>query len=186
MARSAQGNSVYQSIDTLLKALSRILALIGGGLLLAVTALVVVSVGGRALIWAGLGPVPGDFELVESATALAIFCFLPWCQMERGHVSVDVFADWLGPRIDVVLQIAFNMLITAAAAFILWRLWAGMQDKMLYNETTFILQFPVWWGYAACVPVGTVFVLVAAWSVVRSVVDARAVFSGTDTTGERG
>jgi TRAP-type C4-dicarboxylate transport system permease small subunit len=177
VAPSVQGEGVYRPITSLLTALSRLLALIGGALLLVVTILVVVSVGGRALIWAGLGPVPGDFELVEAATALAVFCFLPWCQMERGHVSVDVFADMLGPRVDAVLQIAFNILMTAAAAFILWRLWAGMQDKMQYNETTFILQFPVWWGYAACVPVAAVFVLVCAWTVVRSATETRAAFS---------
>ncbi|MEQ8584869.1 MAG: TRAP transporter small permease [Thalassobaculaceae bacterium] len=168
---------MYRSITAVLTALSRVLALIGGLLLIAVTALVVASVSGRALIWAGLGPVPGDFELVEAATALAVFCFLPWCQLERGHVSVDVFADMLGPRLDAALQVVFNGLMTVAAAFILWRLWAGMQDKMLYNETTFILQFPVWWGYATCVPVAAVFVLVCAWTAVQSAAETRAAFS---------
>lgn len=170
------GVGVYRTITAVLTALSRFLALIGGLLLLTVTALVVTSVSGRALIWAGLGPVPGDFELVEAATALAVFCFLPWCQLERGHVSVDVFVDLLGPRIDAVLQVAFNALMTVAAAFILWRLWAGMQDKMQYNETTFILQFPVWWGYAACAPVAAVFVLVCVWTVVRSAAETRVAF----------
>lgn len=175
---------MYRSITAVLTALSQVLALIGGLLLLAVTTLVVASVSGRALIWAGLGPVPGDFELVEAATALAVFCFLPWCQLERGHVSVDVFADMMGPRVDAALQVVFNGLMTGAAAFILWRLWAGMQDKMQYNETTFILQFPVWWGYAACAPVAAVFVLVCAWTVVRSAAETRAAFSRSG--GEHG
>lgn len=164
---------MYSTISRLLTGLSRLLAMLGGALLLAITALVVLSVSGRALIWAGLGPIPGDFELVEAATALAVFCFLPWCQMERGHVSVDIFADQLGTRANTVLAVLFDLAMTAAAGFILWRLWAGMQDKMQYNETTFILQFPVWWGYAVCVPVGAVFVIVCAWTVVRSLVEGR-------------
>lgn len=164
---------MYSMISRFLTGLSRLLAMLGGALLLAITALVVLSVSGRALIWAGLGPIPGDFELVEAATALAVFCFLPWCQMERGHVSVDIFADQFGTRANTVLAVLFDLAMTAAAGFILWRLWAGMQDKMQYNETTFILQFPVWWGYAVCVPVGAVFVIVCAWTVVRSLVEGR-------------
>lgn len=168
---------MYQTLAGWLTGLSRLLALIGGLLLILITTLVVVSVSGRALVWAGLAPVPGDFELVEAGTALAVFCFLPWCQMQRGHVSVDVFVEMLGPRVDAVLSIFFNALMTVIAGFILWRLWAGMNDKMLYNETTFILQFPVWWGYAVCIPVAAVFVLVSGWTVIRSVVETRAVFS---------
>lgn len=168
---------MYRTITAVLTVLSRLLALFGGALLLGVTTLVVVSVSGRALIWAGLGPIPGDFELVEAATALAVFSFLPWCQMRRGHVSVDVFVEMLGPRVDTLLSIVFNVLMTIVSAFILWRLWAGMADKLQYNETSFILQFPVWWGYAVCVPVAAVFVLVCAWTVVRSVVETRTAFA---------
>lgn len=164
---------MYSTISGFLTGLSRLLAMLGGILLLAITALVVLSVSGRALIWAGLGPIPGDFELVEAGTALAVFCFLPWCQLQRGHVSVDIFADWLGPRIDTALTVLFDLAMTVAAGFILWRLWAGMQDKMQYNETTYILQFPVWWGYAVCVPVSAVFVLICAWTAVRGLVEGR-------------
>ena len=56
---------------------SRLLAWFGGCMLSALALLSVVSISGRALSVAGLGPVPGDFELVEAGTALAVFCFLP-------------------------------------------------------------------------------------------------------------
>lgn len=164
---------VYGAISRFLGGLSRLLALLGGLLLLAVIAIVVVSVIGRELAAYGMGPgpIPGDFELVEAATALAIFCFMPWCQMERGHVSVDILAALIGPRFDAALSVLFNVLMTVIAGFILWRLWAGMMDKIQYNETSFILQFPVWWGYAVCVPVAGVFVVAAAWTVVRSLIE---------------
>ena len=54
-------------------------AIFGGILLVAVTVMVVASVAGRAMIGLGLGPVPGDFELVEVGIGVAIFYFLPWC-----------------------------------------------------------------------------------------------------------
>ncbi len=163
--------SPYHSISSGLDQLCRGLAILGGGVLVAVMVIVVVSVSGRALIDLGLGPIPGDFELVEVGTAIAVFSFLPWCQLKRGHVSVDVLQTVIGRRGDAVLSVLYNLLMTGVAGLILWRLWAGMQDKITYSETTFILQFPVWWGYAACVPIAGVFVLVSAWTVVRSVVD---------------
>lgn len=146
--------SAVNVIDRAVTALSRVLALAGGAVLLAVIVLVVVSIIGRALIPLGLGPVPGDFELVKLGMAVAVFGFLPWCQLNRGHVSVDLFAPLLGPRRDALAFVLHNMAMTAAGAFITWRLWAGMADKMTYRETTFILRLPVWWGYAVCIPLG--------------------------------
>ena len=46
--------------------------------LIALILLTVVSVVGRALFSA---PIPGDFELVEIGMAVAVFAFLPYCQL---------------------------------------------------------------------------------------------------------
>jgi hypothetical protein len=53
---------------------ARWLALAGGVLLCVLCVMVVISVSGRALGGIGLKPVPGDFELVEMGTAIAVFC----------------------------------------------------------------------------------------------------------------
>jgi TRAP-type C4-dicarboxylate transport system permease small subunit len=96
-----------------------------------------------------LGPVPGDFELVEALTAFAVFAFLPWCQLKRGHATVDVFTRLLPPRANRLIDLACEVLMTMVVALIAWRLWHGMLDKMRYHETSFILQFPLWWAFAA-------------------------------------
>ncbi|MGH6902063.1 MAG: TRAP transporter small permease subunit, partial [Geminicoccaceae bacterium] len=70
-------------------------ALIGGAILFALTLLTVVSVAGRAVFSA---PIPGDFELVEVGMAVAIFAFLPYCQIVRGNVIVDLFTAKASPR----------------------------------------------------------------------------------------
>ena len=144
------------------------LALAGGAVLVAITVLTIASITGRAFIFAGLSPVPGDFELVEAGTALAVFCFLPWCQLRGGHVSVDLLAGRYGDAMNTVLAFVWNILITAATGFIAWRLWYGMLDKMRYNETSFILQIPVWMFYAACIPPVAVAVAAGIVSSIRS------------------
>lgn len=155
-------------VGGMVEKLARWLAILGGTVLAALVVLTVTSITGRFFIFAGLGPVPGDFELVEVCTAFAVFSFLPWCQYRRGHVTVDIFVSWLPSKKMAFLSFVSNLLLTGISAFIFWRLILGTFDKQAYNETTFILQFPLWWGYAACLLGGAVFVIVSAYSVWRS------------------
>jgi TRAP-type C4-dicarboxylate transport system permease small subunit len=146
-------------VGAIVGALSMWLALVGGIVFIALTVMTVVSIAGRALsplAPAWLGPVRGDYELVVAGSAVAVFFFLPWCQFRRGHITVDIFFARASPRTVALLSLVGNVLMTAAAALIAWRLGAGMNDKFRYFETTFILQMPVWWGYAAS--------LIGAWA----------------------
>jgi TRAP-type C4-dicarboxylate transport system permease small subunit len=152
--------------------IAQLLAIAGGIVLIAIVVLVVLSVSGRALLQFGLGPIPGDFELVEAGSAFAAFSFLAWCQYRRGHVTVDLFVQRFGPRGLAVLSFAGNILMTLAALFIAWRLGLGLQDKKLFRETTFILQIPLWWSYAASLVGAWAFALVSLYTVWRSLNEA--------------
>ncbi|MBA5764788.1 TRAP transporter small permease, partial [Vibrio sp. 404] len=54
-----------------LEALARAMAYGGGLVLVAIAVITVASIIGRALIRLGLGPITGDFELVEAGCAVA-------------------------------------------------------------------------------------------------------------------
>jgi len=58
----------------------------------------------------GVGPINGDFELVEAGVAFAIFAFLPLCQISAGHASVDIFTAKLPMRINRVLQLGIDVI----------------------------------------------------------------------------
>src|SRR3546814_9392756 len=88
------------------------------------------------LISVGLSPVPGDFELVEAGTAFAVLAFMGLCQYHRGHVTVDLFLSRAGPRVNAVIDVVANLLMTGAAGVLTWRLCLGMIDKRSYGETT--------------------------------------------------
>lgn len=156
------------------------LALAGGTALVGMIVLTVVSVTGRGLIWAGLGPVPGDYEIVEMAAAFAIFAFLPWCQFKRGHVTVDLFLSAAGPKVNRAIDLVADILLTLAAGVIAWRLWLGLVDKYRFHETTFILQLPLWWGYAVALIGAGVFVAVGAFTILRSAEALRAALRGEE------
>lgn len=149
--------------------IARGLAGAGGLVLLALVVMTCASVAGRglatlayadwlntaapwlaqALAALGPGPVKGDFELVESGIAFAIFAFLPWCQLRSGHATVDLIANRLPGRAGLWLTAVWEVVFALVLLFIAWRLEDGMQGKLRNGETTFLLQMPVWWAYAA-------------------------------------
>jgi len=125
-------------------------ALAGGVVLVAVTLMVVASVTGRALLDVGLGPIPGDFELVEVGIGIAIFFFLPWCYLRGGHATVDLLYMHTPPWFRTTIDTISDLTMLAIWIVLTWKLGEGMLEKREYMETTFILQMPLWWGYAFC------------------------------------
>lgn len=153
-------------LDKGIQKLAQFMALLGGAVLCLLVLMVCVSITGREigdlahdgalgrlgdwLIARGIGPVLGDFELVEAGVAFAIFAFLPLTQLSGAHAKVDVFTSGMGAGVNHALATFWSIVMAAITILITWRLFAGMHDKMRYAETTFLIQFPIWWAYAAC------------------------------------
>lgn len=141
------------------------MALLGGAVLCLLVLMVCVSISGRELsdlafsgilgefgewlIGQGVGPILGDFELVEAGVAFAIFAFLPLTQLSGAHAKVDVFTSGLGVSVNRALATFWSIVMAVIIVLITWRLFVGMQDKIRYGETTYLIQFPIWWAYAA-------------------------------------
>lgn len=129
--------------------LCRALAIAGGALLGSLALLVVASVVGRACCDA---PVPGDYELAQIAVAVAVSLCLPWCQWRRGHVAVDFFTAQLSPRRQIRLDAGGALVLALLCTLLAWRATVGAIDMQAVGETTMIVGFPLWIGYAAMLP----------------------------------
>ncbi len=163
--------------------LAKLMALAGGVVLIALVLLVVVSVTGRALLWAGLRPVRGDYELVEAGIGFAVFAFLPWAHLERGHAIVTIVTDRFGPIVNRWILVVTDIMMLVAASFIAWRLYDGMLDKFRYNETTLLLRMPLGWSYSAALAGAVVFVIVALYVLGRSISNAMGGRSEIQSSG---
>ncbi|MCP3970829.1 MAG: TRAP transporter small permease [Rhodobacteraceae bacterium] len=97
----------------------------------------------------GIGPILGDFELVEAGVAFSIFAFIPLCQITASHASVDIITNHLPRGLNRFLGMMIEIVFAAVLIMIAWKLSDGMFSKKRYGETTFLLQFPIWWAYAA-------------------------------------
>lgn len=116
-------------------------ALGGGMLLLAIVLLNAASLVGNIFF---NQPVPGDFEIVEMGVAVAVFAFLPYCQITGANVSADIFTSWVGPRTISVLSAIASVVAFAFAILLVWRMYLGLIDYREYREVTTIYQIPIW------------------------------------------
>ncbi|WP_460275424.1 TRAP transporter small permease [Celeribacter sp. ULVN23_4] len=159
---------MYDTLSKRIGQIARLTAYAGGFGLFAVIVVTCVSVTGRALGGLGLGPLPGDIELVEFGIGFAVFTTLPYAQYIRAHARVDLFKPVFGGVLNRLLDLIGNLLMFGLIAVLTWRLWLGMLDKAAYGETSFILQIPLVWGYRAALAAMIVAVIVAAFCVLRS------------------
>lgn len=115
-------------------------AILGGLLLLLVMAMNVISVIG-GVVWR---PFPGDFELTQVGVAVAVFSFLPFCQIYEQNVTADIFTQRASARFVLALRLVTAVIALGFAALLFWRMYDGLHDQRDYGYTTTILQFPVW------------------------------------------
>lgn len=145
-------------------------ALAGGAVLLG---LVAVNVG--AVAAAALGrPFAGDFELTEMGAAVAVFAFLPYCQLTDANARADIFMSRMPVRVRAALGLVASLAALLFALVLFWRMQAGLLDQYRDHYTTAILQVPHW---IAFVPILVSLVLLAVASALTLADDVRRVRS---------
>jgi len=147
-------------------------ALLGGIVLLSIVLLTTWSVATGFVLGK---PLPGDFELTEVLVAVAVFSFLPYCQLTDSNVTADLFTASAGPRTVAALGVLAALLALAISLLLAWRTWAGMLDYRQFVETTAILKIPIWTAYVPAV--ASLALLVLACAVVLAK-NARALLRG--------
>lgn len=145
----------------LLEILSRLLAFIGGLLLVAMTLMATYSIAMRTLFDE---PLLGDVELVQMGCGIAIVFFLPLCQLRRGNVIVDVFTLHAPQRVRNALDALGGVLMALAAALLAWRSWLGMVDAYGTGEESIIMGLPIWWSMTAFAPAFALLSVVALYT----------------------
>ena len=160
----AEASVEHSRLGRALELGSTVLALAGGLVLTALMLMSITSIAGR---WLFSRPLPGDFELVEIGSGLAIFLFLPACQLRGANVIVDFFTTRLGRRGQAWLDAFGALLYTLVAALFAWRLVFGGLDYLRYGERTMVLGMPLWWSFTLILPAMLWLVLVSAYTTWR-------------------
>ncbi|MBX7228378.1 MAG: TRAP transporter small permease [Burkholderiaceae bacterium] len=128
--------------------LAKVSALLGAITLLGMALMSTISISGRVLF---SQPLPGDFELAQLLSAVAVALFLPYCHVQRAHIFVDFFTLKAPKQFRQSLDACAQLLMSLLAALLSWRLAAGLISARAAQETTPILGFPIWIAFIALV-----------------------------------
>lgn len=143
--------------------------LIGGLLLVACAGLTTLSIVTHAVF---NKPIAGEFELVSFGTSWAVYFFLPYCQLVKGNVVVDVFMARAGPRLRAVADAVGGLLFFAVVALLLWRMTVGAVEMAGTGQTSAVMRVAYWWSFPpalACLALLAVVTLYTLWQSLRGV-----------------
>ena len=168
---SSSGSRPTDPVGRWLFAISRVLAVFGGIVLFAMSALTGVSVTSRAAFTA---PIPGDFELVSIGIGVAVFAFLPYCQITRSNVIVDFFMVRAPTRAKAFCDAIGALFYLVIGSILTWRLILGGLDMYRYSERTMTINFPRWTTFPISILMMMFLVVVIAYTLWRSIAETRA------------
>ena len=117
-------------------------AFFGGSLMLAAGMLIVASIATR---WFLAASIPGDVELIQAATAVAAFAFLPFGQLNRSNIVVDTFTQRLPERVRTAIDAFWDIIYAAAAVILSWRLSVAAFDAIRSHTVSTVIGLPIGW-----------------------------------------
>jgi TRAP-type C4-dicarboxylate transport system permease small subunit len=110
--------------------------------MLAAGMLIVASIATR---WFLAASIPGDVELIQAATAVAAFAFLPFGQLNRSNIVVDTFTQRLPERVCTAIDAFWDIVYAAAAVILSWRLSVAAVDAIRSHTVTTVIGLPIGW-----------------------------------------
>ena len=149
----------------LIRRAAEVWALAGGVLLLLVVLVNAASLVGNVLL---AQPIAGDFEIVEVGVAVAVFAFLPYCQVTGANVTADIFTAGASRRWQAIFALIAALVALGFAGLLLWRMALGLADFREYEETTTIYQFPLWIAFVPILVSLALLVLAASASLLEA------------------
>lgn len=132
-------------------------AVLGGVITLAIAVIVTASVIGRNLLDQGI---PGDFEYVQMGTAIAVFAFLPFCQLRRGNIVVDTFSTRWPPRLRILVDAFWDLVYAGIMGLLAFCLFRGALDIKASGTATMVMGTPIWPAVLICALLCTLLSLV--------------------------
>jgi TRAP-type C4-dicarboxylate transport system permease small subunit len=127
-----------------LRRLIKYWALAGGVIILVLVLITAASALSNLL--AGV-PFAGEYELAKHFVGIAIFTFLPYCQLTGANVTVDIFTERVSERAKSAMLLLSSLLATAFAILLLRQMSLGFRDYLRYGEVTATLHVPLWTAF---------------------------------------
>jgi TRAP-type C4-dicarboxylate transport system permease small subunit len=128
----------------LLRGIIRAWALAGGLIILGLVLITAASALSNLLFNV---PFSGEYELAKHFVGIAIFTFLPYCQLTGANVTVDIFTEGFGPRAKAAMLLLSSLLAAAFAILLFRQMSLGFGDYIRYPEETAALHIKLWTAF---------------------------------------
>jgi TRAP-type C4-dicarboxylate transport system permease small subunit len=167
---SGEGGPRRRSSWGLLRGIIRAWALTGGLIILALVLVTAASALSNLLFNV---PFSGEYELAKHFVGIAIFTFLPYCQLTGANVTVDIFTEGLGPRAKAAMLLLASLLAAAFAILLFRQMSLGFGDYIRYPEETAALHIKLWTAFPpilvslALLLVASLLTALDAWRMLR-------------------
>lgn len=147
-------------------------ALAGGIVVLGVVAINVWAVLSGFALFSSLDiAFAGDFELTQMGIAIAVFMFLPYCQLTGANVTADIFTARASPFWLSLFTLLASTVALVFAALLVYTTYGGLVDQRSYNYMTAILQIPTWYAYVAAIASLVLLVIAALVTFLETLAD---------------
>ena len=124
--------------------LIRYWALFGGAIILVLVLITAASALSNLFFDA---PFAGEYELAKHFVGIAIFTFLPYCQLTGANVTVDIFTTGMGERAKSAMALLSSLLAVLFALVLLRQMALGFRDYLRFPEETAALHLPLWTAF---------------------------------------
>lgn len=125
-------------------------ALAAGVILLLIVGVTAVNAGAFALdrlaafVGADVSGLSGYEDFVDLSVGVAALMLLPYCQLRRGHVVVDLFANMTPRPVRKALDVASLMLIAGLGLFLAYWMAVGLAETRSDGVLSPVLGWTVW------------------------------------------
>lgn len=143
-------------------------ALAGGAVLLLIAGVTAVNAGAfladriARLGGGSISGLPGYEDFVRLAVSAAALMLIPYCQVRRGHVAVDLIFRRLPRYLRRVLHAVWDGVIAALAVFLAYWMTLGMVETRADHALSRVLGWPEWPFYAPGIVSLILWALIAA------------------------
>jgi TRAP-type C4-dicarboxylate transport system permease small subunit len=143
-------------------------ALLGGVGLLLIVGATAFNVGAFAadrvarIFGASVGAFPGYEDFVRLVVSAAVLMLFPYCQLQRGHVAVDLLVERMPQPVQRAVDAISLIGMTLLVLFLLYWMVIGMIETRADHAVSRVLGWPEWPFYLPGLASLALWALVAA------------------------
>jgi TRAP-type C4-dicarboxylate transport system permease small subunit len=101
-------------------------------------------------------PITGSYEITSFMMVIVMGCALGLCQMDRGHITVDIVTQFLPRRLVSALNVFHDLASLVLLALMTWQTFVHFGTLLKANTLSVAIPIPHW-PFAFILGLGLVF-----------------------------